>query len=92
MYCPVVQGGARSRLQAGVYKPLGGESQPDWVAGISIGAIIPRSLPAKSPEQRAQAARGLESITANPLLDFALTADQLAPGGTRLFARSFSTR
>jgi NTE family protein len=40
-------GGALGSYQAGVYEALAStEYLPDWVAGISIGAIMLRSSPA----------------------------------------------
>jgi NTE family protein len=40
-------GGALGSYQAGVYEALASsEYLPDWVAGISIGAINPQSLSA----------------------------------------------
>ncbi|MBS0455989.1 MAG: patatin-like phospholipase family protein [Proteobacteria bacterium] len=46
-------GGALGSYQAGVYEALAGSDyQPDWVAGISIGAINAALIAGNAPEQR----------------------------------------
>src|SRR5262245_19870196 len=59
-------GGALGSYQAGVYEALAGSDYlPDWVAGISIGAINAAIIAGNAPEQRvAQLRRFWEEITA----------------------------
>lgn len=46
-------GGALGSYQSGVYEALAGSDyQPDWVAGISIGAINAALIAGNAPEQR----------------------------------------
>lgn len=61
-------GGALGSYQAGVYQALSeADLQPDWVAGISIGAINAAIIAGNAPEQRASMLRGFwESVTAAP--------------------------
>ena len=74
-------GGALGSYQAGVYAALAeAELQPDWVAGISIGAINSAIIAGNPPEQRVAKLRAFwEGITANPLLDWTTAADRFAP-------------
>ena len=76
-------GGALGSYQAGVYQALSeADLHPDWVAGISIGAINSAIIAGNPPEQRVAKLRAFwEGITANPLFDWVATADQLAPKG-----------
>ena len=70
-------GGALGSYQAGVYAALAKANlQPDWVAGISIGAINGALIAGNAPERRVEQLRTFwEQITAAPL-----TADAwLAP-------------
>jgi NTE family protein len=59
-------GGALGSYQAGVYEALASsEYPPDWVAGISIGAINAAIIAGNAPEQRVQRLRNFwEDITA----------------------------
>src|SRR5262245_41058564 len=59
-------GGALGSYQAGVYEALASSAYlPDWVAGISIGAINAAIIAGNAPEQRvAQLRRFWEDITA----------------------------
>ena len=59
-------GGALGSYQAGVYEALASSPYlPDWVAGISIGAINAALIAGNPPENRvAQLRRFWESITA----------------------------
>ena len=59
-------GGALGSYQAGVYAALASSQYlPDWVAGISIGAINAAIIAGNAPEQRvAQLRRFWEDITA----------------------------
>jgi NTE family protein len=66
-------GGALGSYQAGVYEALAEANlHPDWVAGISIGAINSAIIAGNPPIERVSKLRGFwEEITANPLLDWA---------------------
>ena len=61
-------GGALGSYQAGVYAALAqAELQPDWVAGISIGAINGAIIAGNAPERRVEQLRTFwEHITAAP--------------------------
>jgi NTE family protein len=76
-------GGALGAYQAGVYQALSEANlHPDWVAGISIGAINSAIIAGNPPEQRVTKLRAFwEGITANPLFDWAAAADLFAPKG-----------
>jgi len=76
-------GGALGSYQAGVYEALSEANlHPDWVAGISIGAINSAIIAGNPPEQRVTKLRLFwEGITANPLFDWVAAADQFAPKG-----------
>lgn len=76
-------GGALGSYQAGVYEALAdAELHPDWVAGISIGAINAAIIAGNAPEDRVVQLRAFwEGISANPLLDWALSHDSLMPKG-----------
>jgi NTE family protein len=58
-------GGALGAYQAGVYATLAeGGYEPDWIAGISIGAINGAIIAGNPPERRAERLRGFwEHIT-----------------------------
>jgi NTE family protein len=76
-------GGALGSYQAGVYEALSEANlHPDWVAGISIGAINSAIIAGNPPEQRVTKLRAFwEGITANPLFDWVAAADQFTPKG-----------
>lgn len=59
-------GGALGAYQAGVYQALcEAEIEPNWVAGISIGAINSAIIAGNAPEDRVPALRGFwESVSA----------------------------
>ena len=61
-------GGALGSYQAGVYAALAeAELQPDWVAGISIGAINGALIAGNAPERRVEQLRKFwKKITAAP--------------------------
>ena len=61
-------GGALGSYQAGVYAALTeAELQPDWVAGISIGAINGALIAGNAPDRRVQQLKAFwEQITAPP--------------------------
>jgi NTE family protein len=64
-------GGALGSYQAGVYEALAeADLHPDWVAGISIGAINSAIIAGNPPAERVSKLRAFwHEITANPLLD-----------------------
>ena len=76
-------GGALGAYQAGVYEALAEASiHPDWVAGVSIGAINSAIIAGNEPAERVEKLRTFwREITANPLLDWTAAADALAPKG-----------
>src|SRR4051812_43632347 len=76
-------GGALGSYQAGVYEALAeADLHPDWVAGISIGAINAALIAGNAPTERVGKLRAFwEEITANPLLDWAVATDALTPKG-----------
>ena len=82
-------GGALGSYQAGVYQALAeADLHPDWVAGISIGAINSAIIAGNPPEERVAKLRAFwEGITTNPLFDWTAAADRFAPKGD--IARSF---
>ena len=61
-------GGALGAYQAGVYQALAeADLHPDWVAGISIGAINSAIIAGNPPEERVAKLRAFwEGITTNP--------------------------
>ena len=63
-------GGALGSYQAGVYEALvASEYLPDWVAGISVGAINAAIIAGNAPEHRVQSLRSFwEAITAPTML------------------------
>ena len=65
-------GGALGAYQAGVYEALAeADLHPDWVAGISIGAINSAIIAGNPPADRIAKLRAFwERVTANPLLDW----------------------
>jgi NTE family protein len=76
-------GGALGSYQAGVYQALAeADLHPDWIAGISIGAINSAIIAGNPPGERVAKLRAFwEGITANPLLDWAMVRDEFAPKG-----------
>jgi NTE family protein len=70
-------GGALGSYQAGVYEALAEAGiHPDWVAGVSIGAINAAIIAGNAPEARAARLRAFwDQITANP---FAAMSGDLA--------------
>lgn len=62
-------GGALGSYQAGVYQALAeGNVHPDWVAGISIGAVNSAIIAGNPPEERVAKLRDFwETVTAPPL-------------------------
>src|SRR5690349_1303243 len=82
-------GGALGAYQAGVYQALAeADLHPDWVAGISIGAINSAIIAGNPPDERVAKLRAFwEGITTSPLFDWAVAAEHLAPKGD--IARGF---
>jgi NTE family protein len=76
-------GGALGSYQAGAYEALAeADLHPDWVAGISIGAINSALIAGNSPKERVSRLRAFwQEVTANPLLDWASSFAAQAPGG-----------
>lgn len=62
-------GGALGAYQGGVYEALAhADLHPDWVAGISIGAINAALIAGNAPESRVEKLRSFwETVTADPL-------------------------
>ena len=62
-------GGALGAYQAGVYEALAEAAlEPDWVAGISIGAINAALIAGNAPEERVGKLRRFwETVTADPV-------------------------
>ena len=76
-------GGALGAYQAGVYEALfDANIDPDWVAGVSIGAINSAIIAGNEPSERVAKLRAFwQEITANPLVDWALALEALTPKG-----------
>jgi NTE family protein len=79
-------GGALGAYQGGVYQGLAeAELHPDWVAGISIGAVNSALIVGNAPEQRVDKLRAFwEAITVNPLWGWSTMASQPAAEGSAL--------
>jgi NTE family protein len=62
-------GGALGAYQGGVYQALAeADLHPDWVAGISIGAINSAIIAGNPPEKRVERLRDFwETVSASPL-------------------------
>src|SRR5258705_6716362 len=62
-------GGALGSYQAGVYQALAEANlHPDWVAGISIGAVNSALIAGNPPEKRVERLREFwEAVTTSPL-------------------------
>src|SRR6201999_3871350 len=73
-------GGALGSYQAGVYEALAeAEVCPNWVAGISIGAINCAIIAVNAPQDRVAKLRQFwEGITANPWFDWAMDLERFA--------------
>jgi NTE family protein len=74
-------GGALGSYQAGVYEALStSQYMPDWIAGISVGAINAAIIAGNAPEKRVERLEAFwEGITAPPslwpALSFTITGD-----------------
>lgn len=75
-------GGALGSYQAGVYEALAEvEVYPNWIAGISIGAINAAIIAGNPPEERVAKLKGFwETITSKPGLDWITRFASLRPG------------
>jgi NTE family protein len=75
-------GGALGAYQAGAYEALAeADLHPDWVAGISIGAINSAIIAGNAPEHRVGKLRQFwEGITASPCLTWTEPAARLVKG------------
>ena len=69
-------GGALGAYQAGVYEALAeADLHPDWIAGISIGAINGALIAGNAPEARVDKLRAFwERVTAKPCLLIGVSA------------------
>jgi NTE family protein len=78
-------GGALGSYQAGVYQALAEANvQPDWVAGISIGAINSALIAGNPPETRVEKLREFwEAITTSPIGIPTLESVDVADDATR---------
>lgn len=67
-------GGALGSYQAGVYQAMAeGHVHPDWVAGISIGAVNSAIIAGNAPERRVERLRDFwETVTEPPLGTFGM--------------------
>jgi NTE family protein len=76
-------GGALGSYQAGVYEALAeADLHPDWVGGISIGAINAAIIAGNSPKDRVGKLKGFwETITEKPWLDWTKNFSHLTPRG-----------
>jgi len=76
-------GGALGAYQGGVYQGLAeADLHPDWVAGISIGAINSALIAGNPPERRIDQLRGFwGAITLKPLFGAPAALDPLADVG-----------
>ena len=74
-------GGALGSYQAGVYEALAEvEVYPDWIAGISIGAINAAIIAGNPPEERVAKLWGFwETITDKPWSDWTTMFEYLTP-------------
>jgi NTE family protein len=89
-------GGALGSYQAGVYQALAEANlHPDWVAGISIGAINAALIAGNAPEKRVERLREFwEVITASPFGVPTINSVKIKDHHTHLFVnqiRSFAT-
>ena len=85
-------GGALGAYQAGVYQALAEEElHPDWVAGISIGAINAALIAGNSPETRVDKLRSFwEGITSAPAWDW--SANPHLPMAHSIDGRKFANQ
>jgi NTE family protein len=76
-------GGALGAYQAGVYEALAEAGiNPDWVAGVSIGAVNSAIIAGNDEAERVAKLRSFwQGITTNPVLDCFAGVDALSPKG-----------
>jgi NTE family protein len=76
-------GGALGAYQAGVYEALAeADIQPDWVAGVSIGAINAAIVAGNEPAARVGKLKSFwQQIATNPLLDSMSANQAMKPMG-----------
>lgn len=76
-------GGALGSYQAGVFEAMAESGvQPNWLAGISIGAINAAIIAGNAPKDRVAKLKAFwDSVTANPFLDWATMTNVMAPQG-----------
>ena len=81
-------GGALGAYQAGVYEALAEAGiEPDWVAGVSIGAINAAIIAGNHPRERVARLRAFwEQITRNPVLDWLVAIHTYTPKGDAIRA------
>ncbi len=73
-------GGALGSYQAGVYEALStSEYLPDWVAGISIGAVNAAIIAGNAPEKRVERLRHFWEGITSPALPWLALAEGLVP-------------
>jgi NTE family protein len=67
-------GGALGSYQAGVYQALAEANlHPDWIAGVSIGAVNAALIAGNAPEHRVQRLRQFwETVSTSPLGPFSI--------------------
>ena len=72
-------GGALGSYQAGVYQALAeADLHPDWVAGVSIGAVNSALIAGNPPERRVEKLREFwESVSSPPLGPFGVPYNRL---------------
>jgi NTE family protein len=85
-------GGALGAYQAGVYQGLAEAGiEPDWIAGISIGAINAAIIAGNPPEARIAKLRDFwETVTADPRGDWKIDPAKQVFGGEKAAATSAS--
>lgn len=83
-------GGALGAYQCGVYEALAAASlHPNWVAGISIGAINAALIAGNAPEVRADKLREFwKTVTADPLAGWPIPPVQLGGDLARRWANT----
>jgi NTE family protein len=84
-------GGALGAYQAGVYEALAeADVRPDWIAGVSIGAINGALIAGNGPETRVERLRSFwEGVTAGAGIDWSERAGVFVPGD---LSRQWSNR
>jgi NTE family protein len=87
-------GGALGAYQAGVYEALAEESeQPDWIAGISIGAINAAILAGNDIESRLPRLREFwDTVSSRRVSETAVWRDIDSSRGNRRNSRIFQTQ